>query len=104
MIQIKTSDSSRHAGMCLSSHEGHVITICPSLIEKRFREGYWFMGIKPETFSQALKIVLEHEICHVIMWYKDIIGHGQEFMELAGSYGHTDFMIRRYNEDSKNTD
>lgn len=102
MIEIKTIKNGHHAGMCVSTGEGHIISVCPDFIREKFEAGYLFMGIKPATFSQALKIVLEHEVCHVVLWYKGVVGHGDLFMEMASSYGHTDYMIRRgEGEDSK---
>lgn len=78
----------------------HEIVFYPEKIAQLYREGYVFMGIKPDNFSDALKIVLEHEIAHVILAESGMYGHTEEFMKIVRKYGHTDHMVRR-NEDTK---
>lgn len=79
----------------------HEIVFYPEMIKQMYEEGYVFMGIKPDNFSHALKIVLEHEIAHVILAESGKYGHTKDFMGLVSTYGHTDHMVRRGNENTQ---
>ena len=99
-VKIKRERDSNKAYTAKVTHRGgeeetHLIEFSLENIQKCLDQGYTFFGIKPENFSEALQLVLEHEVCHVISCHIDkYYGHGENFMKYARKYGHTDFKVR----------
>jgi len=63
------------------------IVINDKVIEKYFGRGYLFYGIQPEDINHAIQLVIEHEVCHLIMaleFPNAPFGHEKLFATLTG--------------------
>lgn len=86
-------------GSCGIDEKGVLgITLYSKEIARKFNLGCLFYGLKPETLFEAMQLVREHEMVHLIMatiFESEQIGHGDYFMYIAKHFfGHRTMEVK----------
>lgn len=69
-MRIERDESEDQLGSYHQQDGNDYITIYPNTITKYYDKGYQFYGIKPKSYEDAEKLVIEHEFIHIIMSYQ----------------------------------
>ena len=78
-----------------NSSKEYSITIYTVSITRFFKDYMLFNGIKPDNIDHAIRLVIEHEVGHIINLYKGGRGHDRSFKEIVHNcFGHKDWRIK----------
>lgn len=78
-----------------NSSRTYSMTIYTIGIIRFMKEGKLFNGIKPDDTDHAIRLVIEHEVGHIINDFKGGRGHDKTFRSIMRKcYGHTAYNIR----------
>ena len=69
----------------------NIITVYDNTIRRVIEDGGTINGIKPKSFNHGVRLVIEHEVAHIINGLNGRYGHDDMFMKIVSKlFKHTE--------------
>lgn len=84
-----------------NSGKSYSITLYQNTIVHHFKNKCYFNGIKPRSVDEAIQIVLEHEVAHIINHFKGGKGHDRMFKKIVSDcFNQSESFVKEHRHES----